>query len=288
MGLKEHYVQSRKHHYCQNCIVLYPSQRSLLNHYKSDHHYCEMHGKIFTSAEGLRQHYIQSGEHFYCRICPVLCEDAASFLDHGEDYHFVCRACCQIFSTSSLLASHDSCTHHYCAECDRTFRTRSNLEHHLGSSIHKPRNVICPGRGCGRGFVSASALILHAESVSCAAGITRQIVNDYVVRLDRNNVITNPARLITGPSGARSAPSIRNIGQRIARGMATASNATSAARNFGPLTRSINISRARSIRTRSIDAQVVDAQQNTARSALSFSILNEVDVVYCRIGKLGT
>ncbi len=82
----------------------------------------------------------------------------------------------------------------------------ANLDHHLASSIHQPRSFVCPGRNCKGAFVSVSALILHGESGTCPSGITRKTINDYVVRLDRSNVITNPNRLITSGGGRLSAP----------------------------------------------------------------------------------
>lgn len=40
-------------------------------------------------------------------------------------------------------------------------------------------------------------MILHLESGTCKSGVNRQKVNQYVRQLDRNNVITNPSRLLT-------------------------------------------------------------------------------------------
>lgn len=86
------------------------------------------------------------------------------------------------------------------------FTNQSNLDHHLGSALHKPRTIKCIGRGCTKKFISISGLILHAESGSCPARITRKLVNEYAVRVDQKNIITNPGRLITDDYGALSAP----------------------------------------------------------------------------------
>jgi len=43
--------------------------------------------------------------------------------------------------------------------------------------------------------------MLHFESGTCPSGMTREQLNYLVVRADRNNVITNPSRLIGGPMG---------------------------------------------------------------------------------------
>jgi hypothetical protein len=98
-------------------------------------------------------------------------------------------------------------SHWYCTPCERSFNSESNLESH--SSIHKPKDFRCPGANCARSFVSQSALIQHWESGTCPSRITRDIVNQEVVNIDRNNVITNPSRLIRGPDGC--SPSTSSI-----------------------------------------------------------------------------
>ncbi|KAF5385017.1 hypothetical protein D9615_001023 [Tricholomella constricta] len=79
----------------------------------------------------------------------------------------------------------------------------SNLQAHLNSSVHSPRDVPCRGKGCTLTFVSPSAMLLHLESGTCCSGITRGLINDKIRQLDRNNIITDPSRMIAGPSGAR-------------------------------------------------------------------------------------
>ena len=56
-------------------------------------------------------------------------------------------------------------------------------------------------RRCGMSFVSVSAMMLHLDQGSCVSGMNRDKVNKLVVQYDRNNIITNPNRLITGGSG---------------------------------------------------------------------------------------
>src|ERR1700733_11050963 len=57
-------------------------------------------------------------------------------------------------------------------------------------------------RGCEMSFVSVPAMMLHLDQGSCVSGMNRDKVNKLVVAYDRNNVITNPNRLITsGPGG---------------------------------------------------------------------------------------
>ncbi|KAJ7146603.1 hypothetical protein C8R44DRAFT_757866 [Mycena epipterygia] len=152
-GLKEHYVQSRAHDYCQHCDTHFDSSTELEYHYQTDHHYCVKCRKFFRNALGLREHYRQSE------------------------------------------------LHHYCVPCQRLFPSASNLQSHLNSAIHRPKDVPCPGKGCGLAFVSRSALILHLEAGTCASGADRQTVNRYVRQYDTNNLITDPARLLTGGAG---------------------------------------------------------------------------------------
>lgn len=68
----------------------------------------------------------------------------------------------------------------------------------MNSAAHKTKDVMCPTHGCGLGFVSHSALVLHMESGTCKSGINRKMVNTLVHRYDTNNLITDPGRMITG------------------------------------------------------------------------------------------
>jgi hypothetical protein len=97
--------------------------------------------------------------------------------------------------------------HLYCATCDRFFDTFNHLENHLASSIHRPKDLKCLGRECNKMFISISALTQHLESGACNSNFTRASVNRLAVRLDGNNVITNPNRLIRGPDGYNTPPS---------------------------------------------------------------------------------
>ncbi|KAH8108274.1 hypothetical protein DFH11DRAFT_1843621 [Phellopilus nigrolimitatus] len=196
--------------YCDRCQRWFPHDRALYQHERdsSNHWQCDDCDRDFSSATALEQHYIQSPYHFYCqryhyycRLCDCHLDDRDDFLEHGDEYHYVCRECTSIFASANDLSNHNECSHYFCRDCDRLFQTRANLESHRASSIHTPRTIVCPGRNCGRAFVSVSALLLHAESGGCPSGITRQAVDAFVARMDRRNVITNPARMISGPGG---------------------------------------------------------------------------------------
>lgn len=53
--------------------------------------------------------------------------------------------------------------------------------------------------------------MLHFEGGACPSGLNRHELNKLVVRLDRNNLITNPSRLITGPSGTQQLSATRKL-----------------------------------------------------------------------------
>jgi len=65
----------------------------------------------------------------------------------------------------------------------------------MRSRVHMGSNIECPW--CKRSFTNASGVVIHLESGNCSSGINRQVINDTVRRLDRNNVITRP--MITMP-----------------------------------------------------------------------------------------
>jgi hypothetical protein len=75
----------------------------------------------------------------------------------------------QLFDSYSELQEHDHEVHDYCTECGRVFQNQHSLRQHLDSKLHRPSNIVCPGRKCNRSFI--------------------------------DNFITNPSRLIGGPPG---------------------------------------------------------------------------------------
>src|SRR6267154_1959742 len=112
----------------------------------------------------------------------------------------------QYFDDYAELQEHDRDVHTYCTDCKRGFQNESNLRHHLNSKLHQPAIYRCPGRGCSKSFVSPAALTLHFESGTCPSHMTREQLNRLVVLADRNNYITNPSRLLTGPLGWSEPP----------------------------------------------------------------------------------
>ncbi|KAG6811273.1 hypothetical protein H0H92_008267 [Tricholoma furcatifolium] len=47
-------------------------------------------------------------------------------------------------------------------------------------------------------------MLLHLEAGTCVSGVTRRIVDNTVREWDRNNLITDPRRMIAGPSSSFS------------------------------------------------------------------------------------
>ncbi|KAI9454521.1 hypothetical protein F5148DRAFT_1151681 [Russula earlei] len=198
---REHFIQSPNHHYCRECDRHFRFDESRRQHMDAKHWYCRLHDKVFKSEAGLESHYKQSSDHNLCSECGADFDDANDLWEHAEEDHDACRQCQEIFDSRAELRSHDRDVHTYCTDCQRGFLNGNNLRQHLDSKIHQPANVRCPGRGCGRLFISHGALTLHFESGTCPSGMTRGELNRLVVRADRNNYITNPDRLLTGPLG---------------------------------------------------------------------------------------
>ncbi|KAF8510581.1 hypothetical protein BU17DRAFT_77664 [Hysterangium stoloniferum] len=175
--------------YCERCDRHFGSYGALYRHERdsSAHNICGDCERDFLTWHGMKEHWVQSPRHFYCQYCNEHYDNRDDLHVHFEDAHYFCSGCSKVFKNEAGLHEHNRQSHYYCAECCRLFRSQSNLDGHLNSSTHKPKSVMCPGRNCGRGFVSMSALILHFESGTCPSGMTRAELN------------RNVARLITGP-----------------------------------------------------------------------------------------
>ncbi|KAJ7157493.1 hypothetical protein C8R46DRAFT_1114665 [Mycena filopes] len=191
---------------CSRCCRYFNSFAALDRHEQNspNHHICTECDKDFTSWHGLKEHFVQSRAHDYCQHCDSHFYDSAALEHHYKTAHHYCAKCRKFFQNELGLHEHyrQSELHHYCAGCKRLFQSASNLKSHLGSELHNPKDVMCPGRGCGLGFVSRSALLLHLEAGTCASGMDRKTVDRYVRQYDTKNIITDPARLLTGGSTA--------------------------------------------------------------------------------------
>ncbi|KAI0249122.1 hypothetical protein BJV78DRAFT_1276310 [Lactifluus subvellereus] len=189
--------------YCDRCSRSFPHYRALEQHKEDSgfHWPCDDCDIDFVNFNAREQHYINSRNHHFCVECGLDFYNEDILWEHLETEHHACQQCCTIFDTYEELQEHDREVHVYCTECRRSFQNQNNLRQHLSSKLHQPNTVLCPGRGCNRSFTSPARLVLHFESGACRSGMTRDELNRLVVRADRNNVITNPARLLGGWDG---------------------------------------------------------------------------------------
>ncbi|RPD70226.1 hypothetical protein L226DRAFT_539078 [Lentinus tigrinus ALCF2SS1-7] len=177
------------------------------------HHVCRECRRDYPTSDLLTDHFIKSPNHAYCELCDEHFDTFGMLYDHRDAAHIYCRACDVVFRTRKGLARHREEQHadRYCAQCERIFQNANNLREHERSSVHQARDVVCPMRGCGRSFVSKAALVLHMESGTCASGMTRAIVDKLATKLDKGGVITNPARMIGGPSSLPEKPTVTKM-----------------------------------------------------------------------------
>ena len=81
--------------------------------------------------------------------------------------------------------------HRVCTKCQRSFRNAHDARQHANSCVHQESSTLrCPGAGCGRTFVSPSALAGHFESGACTSHMTRDQLDRLVVLADRKNYVT--------------------------------------------------------------------------------------------------
>ncbi|CCM05279.1 uncharacterized protein FIBRA_07491 [Fibroporia radiculosa] len=133
-------------------------------------------------------------------------------LDGIEGYHYCCHLCIKFYDDHLTLQAHCREEHPlYCGTCRRWFKNESGLEGHLKSSIHQERTLACPGRLCTKLFLSGAGLVNHLESGACRSGVSRQQINCLAIQYDKNNIITNPARLIHGSDGYAAPESVVTI-----------------------------------------------------------------------------
>ncbi|KAG1886219.1 hypothetical protein F4604DRAFT_68831 [Suillus subluteus] len=83
-GLKEHYVQSPHHPYCQYCNVHFDSSLELQDHCEGNHAYCNTCNKVFKNDFGLHEHNRQKPEHadLYCIPCRKLFQTPNGLRSH--------------------------------------------------------------------------------------------------------------------------------------------------------------------------------------------------------------
>ncbi|CAA7264920.1 unnamed protein product [Cyclocybe aegerita] len=192
--------------YCDRCDRSFKHWAAYRQHIadSSSHNECDDCDLDFDTWTGLKQHWVQSPRHDYCQYCDEHFDDQDDLIEHYEDEHYYCSDCNRVFTSERGLNDHyrESNKHHYCVSCDKLFASANGLKNHLNSSIHRPKDNMCPFRGCDKSFVSRGALVLHLESGACCSGIDRETVNKVVRKYDKKGIITDPSRLLTsGSSG---------------------------------------------------------------------------------------
>ncbi|KAK0500770.1 hypothetical protein EDD18DRAFT_1145785 [Armillaria luteobubalina] len=188
--------------YCDSCERYFGSMTALRQHElnSSYHNVCDDCDVDFSTSLGLKEHYVQSPEHAYCQYCDHHFSDGWDLTEHYEDCHDYCGDCNRVFKNEHGLHEH------YRQSPSITIAPRASLStlcraYHLASSIHMPKAFKCPAARCGEAFVSRSAVVLHLESGGCISGVDRATVNRYVRQYDKQNIITDPSRMLTGPGG---------------------------------------------------------------------------------------
>ncbi|KAM5541073.1 hypothetical protein V8D89_005384 [Ganoderma adspersum] len=196
--------------YCDRCTRWFGSDQALLQHERTSsyHHLCIACDRDFVSDAALLQHYKKSSRHTYCTLCSELIDHLGiSLRQHYEQAHYECPGCNLVFNDESSMLAHCLDVHEdrWCAPCKRMFQNENNLHQHLRSATHQTAKFRCPMTGCGRSFISTSALALHFESGSCPSGITREMVDRFFPELlDKGGIIADPKQLIEGPSSSAS------------------------------------------------------------------------------------
>ncbi|KAJ8701792.1 hypothetical protein PTI98_000545 [Pleurotus ostreatus] len=187
--------------YCDRCGRSFSHYGAYDQHrqYSSSHFVCWDCNIDFESWVGLKEHWVQSKRHSYCQYCDRHFDDNSKLSEHFDDEHYLCSGCNIVFKNEYGLKEHyrQSPRHFYCSPCDRHFGSQNSLNNHLNSSIHRPKDVPCPMRGCGQYFISLAAVALHLEAGSCTSGMDRYALDRLIQKYDKNHLITDPSRLIS-------------------------------------------------------------------------------------------
>ncbi|KAF8310754.1 hypothetical protein DL93DRAFT_2126413 [Clavulina sp. PMI_390] len=189
--------------YCQRCGYSVWDWASHLRESRN-HYACDDCDVDFTTFSALQGHWRE--RHYYCQYCNEHFEDEWDHRVHKREEHSYCEPCDKVFwkGGEQGLRGHNRQVHsdRYCVGCERVFQSSHNYQAHMRSSLHRERDIRCPMKGCNMTFVSASAMTLHLDQGACVSGMNRHKVNELVVRYDRNNIITNPNRLLTSSSNS--------------------------------------------------------------------------------------
>ncbi|KAF2655846.1 hypothetical protein K491DRAFT_562853, partial [Lophiostoma macrostomum CBS 122681] len=164
-----------RNHWCSSCECGFQNENNLRQHLNSSTHRgtsitCPFCKRSFATATGIT-HHLETGS------CPN-----ARNLNHAtilaeirkrDPNHLITKKLLTYHSPSSSTIQATSSTWngdgYECYLCHREFNSLSALNQHVNSPAHRQKVYHCPGRGCGRDFVSLAALFNHLESESCGA-----------------------------------------------------------------------------------------------------------------------
>lgn len=212
-------------YHCKPCNRWFTSYECRCQHeQKSSRHrtyVCDDCRISFKSEDDLIDHYIESADYAYCHLCDELFGDPIGLDNHMDYEHYDCQKCCEVGGRRSNVRSEvvlTGNTHIGLPVVHRPGRTQSpatSVMRELRPLLRqqaKPRHAfpdVCSTQRTGP-QVSGKALpqvlrilrrhgaALRVGPVQC--GITRPKVNALAVHYDRNNIITDPSRLICGPN----------------------------------------------------------------------------------------
>jgi transcription elongation factor Elf1 len=193
-----------EHFSCSLCGIFVSSERALDDHNADEHFFCRQCEIPFLSQRALDDH--NADEHFPCHQCDILFWSPRALEEHNIKEHFPCHRCDILLWSQNALDDHDVDKHFLCRPCGRFFMNRNNLQQHMDSSVHKPKVIVCPMRGCSAAFVSVSAALLHCEQGKCPSGVTRRMIDRLVAEADRNGIITDPRRMLEDSGGDQRYP----------------------------------------------------------------------------------
>ncbi|KAI0698770.1 hypothetical protein C8Q76DRAFT_245769 [Earliella scabrosa] len=162
--IKEHFVQSPRHAYCQRCNRHYPSTALLIEHYATYHYFCDICTKVFDFGHGLHEHRRQKHGDRYCVPCQYLFDDLEELDLHRDLNH-------------PRVVLHSATTHEMesSASVGAPLKCSTDPSRHsfrsIGSGAHGAgpyRCLTAVGVGCGAEFASLDALWQHLGDESCS------------------------------------------------------------------------------------------------------------------------
>ncbi|KAI9764318.1 MAG: hypothetical protein M1840_008536 [Geoglossum simile] len=195
-------VESR----CIDCNRSFPHARALADHRGVAHSNpcptCDL--PDFMGHKSIKAYKRSTGQSF-CRDCDLRSAAATEFRCCDCDRDFIDEASLQRHLATYTHAL-PSRFYIVCTECDRQFRDERALFQHRASVVHNPlSNIRCAAsKRCKKRFSCPSALLHHLESGSCRSKMTREKLNNAVLDMDTDRLISGGALTEGEPDVSRS------------------------------------------------------------------------------------